>query len=303
MRRAVAPRLLGLVVMTFALTIAPPRAMAQLCHDLPDLEAHHHPATHKHAHGAGQRSATSAASATTEASGASAAADGPRAEAHGLGLALGLRTEAATAAIERRPISYQGTSLRVDLHLRRFHLRAQGSWYRLRDTLETTYGPGDLMVAAMWTAVQRPRWRVGLALPVGAPLGDDQEHLGMGHWMVMPGVFAAAQLGRQLTASAGVAYHRALGNGHHNHGMGPYVNPMTAEELSFAGRAGVRAAPTLQLIAETAVAVPLDGDARAILGAGFTLQHGQMSVSVLAQAGALRAPFTARGVADLSYAF
>lgn len=286
MRRAVTAGLLRAAAASAMLAAWAAPARAQLCHDLPDLEAHHHPAKHAHA-----------------ARASAAAPAGEPAPEHGLGLALGLRTEVATAAIDRRPIDYQGASLRVDLHRGRFHLRAQGTWYRLRDSLDVTYGPGDLMLAAMWTAVQRPRWRAGLALPVGAPLGDHEAHLGMGHWMIMPGVFAAAQPSRSLSASAGVAYNRALSSGHHNHGIGPYVNPMTAEELSFAVRLGLRVAAPLQLIGESALAAPLDGDARATIGAGFVWQRGAMAVSVVTQTGALRAPFTARGVADLSYAF
>lgn len=271
----------GAVVLA-ALVVAPRLAAAQLCHDLPDLEAHHRTAPSKvHAHGA--------TGATHD---------------HGTGLALGLRTEAATAALSRRPIDYQGASLRVDWHLGRFHLRAQSSWYRLRDTLEVTYGPGDVLLAAMWTAVERPRWRLGVAAPVGVPLGDQEEHLGMGHWMIMPGAFFAAQPRSSVSISTGVAYHLALGNGGHNHGIGPYVNPMTASEVSLAGRVGVRVAPALQLLAESALAVPLDdGELRAILGGGVTWQLGVVSLTVVAQAGALHAPFTARGVADVAYAF
>lgn len=255
-------------------------ARAQLCHDLPELESHHHAA------GAAEHQHHDA-----------------RAPQTGLGLELGLRTELASAAIERRPIDYQGASLRVDAHRGAFHVRAQGSFYRLRDTLETDYGPGDVMLAVMWTALQRPRWRLGLALPVGAPTGDHDDHLGMGHWMVMPGVFAAARPSDSVSATIGVAYNRALASGSHQHGMGPYVNPMTAEELSVAARAGLQVSSTLQLVGEGALAVPFDGSRRAVLGAGFALQRGALGLSVLAQAGALLEPFTGRGVVDLAYAF
>lgn len=271
----------GAVAIAVALAWAAPRgAAAQLCHDLPDLESHHRPAPGK----------VKAASTHAE-------------HAHGLGLALGLRTEAATAALSRRPIDYQGASLRVDWHLGRFHLRAQSSWYRLRDSLEVSYGPGDVLLAAMWTAVERPRWRLGVAAPVGVPVGDHEENLGMGHWMIMPGAFFAAQPWREVSISTGVAYHRALGNGGHAHGIGPYVNPMTASEVSLAGRVGLQVAPALQLLTEGALAVPLDGDARAILGGGVSWNLGVVSVTVVAQAGALHAPFTARGLADVAYAF
>lgn len=279
-------------------------AHAQLCHDLPELESHHHHAA-KHsaakAGGApdgdnghdGHGGHGGAASESSESSGG-----------HGLGLAIGLRMEAATAAIERRPIDYQGTSLRLDLHLDRFHFRAQGSWYRLRDSIESTNGPGDVLLAAMWTAHRSERLHAGVALPIGFPTGDDEERLGMGHVMIMPGVFAALQATEKITASMGVAYNRALGSSHgHDHGIGPYVNPMTREEIGFAARVAVRTAPRFQLVAETAIAAPLDGEARMIVGGGFALQRGRGSLSVLAQAGALYSPFTARGVADLSYAF
>lgn len=285
-------------------------ADAQLCHDLPDLESHH--AAHgKHA---GARPPSASASHGGHAAhdehgdgGDPGAAPGAAPDAHGahgLGLAVGLRLEAATAAIQRRPIDYQGTSLRVDLHWRRFHLRAQGSWYRLRDSLERTTGPGDVLVAGMWTAYQGSRLHAGIALPIGLPTGDADERLGMGHAMIMPGVFAALRATPAITASAGLAYNRALESGDgHDHGIGPYVNPMTKEELGFAGRVAIRAAPALSLVGEAAMAVPLDGDPRLLFGGGFAFFRDRFSITALAQAGALTAPFTARGVADFAYAF
>lgn len=280
-------------------------AHAQLCHDLPDLESHHHAAKGKAARTAGQAPGAAAAAGPS----GEPAAHQDHAAAHGehsLGLAVGLRLEAATAAIERRPIDFQGASLRVDLHLRRFHFRAQGSWYRLRNSIEHTTGPGDVLLAAMWTAVQSRRVHAGLALPIGLPTGDDEERLGMGHAMIMPGVFAAVKATPALTLSAGVAYNRALSSGHgHDHGIGPYVNPMTREELGFAGRLSLRVAPALQLVAETAIAAPFaDHPVRALVGSGFVWQLDRSySLGVLAQAGTANEPFTARGVADLTYAF
>lgn len=274
-------------------------AQAQLCHDLPDLESHHHAAKGKAARSAGQAPGEPGEHAAHD---DHAAAHGE----HSLGLAVGLRLEAATAAIQRRPIDFQGASLRLDLHLRRFHFRAQGSWYRLRNSIEHTTGPGDVMLAAMWTAIQTPRLHAGIALPIGLPTGDDEERLGMGHVMIMPGVFAAVKATPALTLSVGVAYNRALSSGHgHDHGIGPYVNPMTSEELGFAGRLSLRVAPALQLVAETAIAAPFaDHPVRALVGGGFVWQLDRSySLGMLAQAGTANEPFTARGVADLTYAF
>lgn len=300
MRRALAA---GVLAATWFFLGAAP-AHAQLCHDLPSLESHHHHAGKHAAKAQGARDATHAGHDDHGGHGAHDAANGSQEGGHGVGLSLGLRFEAATAAIERRPIDYQGTSLRVDLHLRRFHVRAQASWYRLRDSIESTTGPGDVMVAAMWTAVQSERLHAGVALPVGLPTGDDEERLGMGHVMIMPGLFAALQASSTVTTSLGVAYNRALGSSHgHSHGIGPYVNPMTREELGVAGRVSMRVAAPLYVVAEAALAAPFDGDPRMIAGGGFTLQRRRLSLSVLAQAGALEAPFTGRGVADLSYAF
>lgn len=303
MRRALAA---GVLAATWFFLGAAP-AHAQLCHDLPSLESHHqHAGKHaakgeKGAHdghdGHGGHGAHDSHDSDGEANGSQQAG-------HGVGLSLGLRVEAATAAIQRRPIDYQGTSLRVDLHLRRFHFRAQASWYRLRDSIESTTGPGDVMVAAMWTAYQSERLHAGVALPVGLPTGDDEERLGMGHVMIMPGLFAALQASATVTTSLGVAYNRALGSSHgHSHGIGPYVNPMTREELGVAGRVAKRVASPLYVVAEAALAAPFDGDPRMIVGGGFTLQKRRISLSVLAQAGALETPFTGRGVVDLSYAF
>lgn len=295
-RRWARPRALAVLLGLAALVAARPAA-AQLCHDLPDLESHH-AAHRKHA------AAPPPGGPAAEATGGDGHAGHDAPAAHGLGLAVGLRLEAATAAIQRRPIDYQGTSLRIDVHWRRFHLRAQGSWYRLRDSLDHTTGPGDVLLAAMWTAYQGRRLHAGLALPVGLPTGDADARLGMGHVMVMPGVFAAWRATPAITTSAGLAYNRALESGDgHAHGIGPYVNPMTKEELGFAGRVAMRAAPALSLVGEAAMAVPLDGDPRLLFGGGFAFTRARFSLTVLAQAGALTAPFTARGVADLAYAF
>lgn len=285
-----------LVALVLVATAAPARA--QLCHDLPELEADH---AAGHALASGDPAHAEASAPADAHAHAHAHAHGDRGGVH---LIVGVRAEAATAAIDRRPIDYQGTSVRLDAHWRSLHLRAQGSWYRVRDTLDVDTGPGDLMLAAMWTAYQSARVHAGIALPVGAPLGDQATHLGMGHWMVMPGLFAALRVTDAVSASAGVAYNRALGaSGHHNHGIGPYVNPMTAEEYSVASRLTVRASSAIQLLAESALAAPTEGSMRMIVGAGFSVQLEGITLGVLAQAGALHAPFTSRGVADISYAF
>jgi Putative MetA-pathway of phenol degradation len=263
-------------------------AHAQLCHELPRLELR--PVSH-------------ARPGQANDPGAPVRSTAPRA-GDGVQLAIGVRLEAATAAIERRPIDYQGSTVHAQASWRAWSARAQASWYRVRDSREVADGAGDVLVSATWLAYQGQRLQAGLTLPLGLPTGDADERLGMGHWMVMPGGFAAAQLAEAVSASVGVSYHRALGqHGGHNHGIGPYVNPMSAEELGFASRLSLRASAPLLLLAETAVAVPMEASTRMVLGVGFALRSQRMSVSVMAQSGALFAPFTARGVLDLAYAF
>lgn len=271
------PRTAAITMVTgLGLAVTSPPARAQLCHDLPALDSHD------------RRSDPSSSETTDDA----------------VAISVAVRAEAATAAIDRRPIDYQGTSLRIELQRHALQLRVQATWYRLRDSLDTTGGPGDVMVAAMWTAYRTQELQAGVVVPVGIPTGDMEEHLGMGHWMAMPGVFAAWRPSQGTTATAGVSYNRALGNQEgHDHGTGPYVNPMTEQEMGFAGRVTQGVSPTLQLVGESSLAVPFEDAARMILGAGFSMQRGKLAVTVLAQKGALSAPFTSRGVVELGYAF
>jgi hypothetical protein len=258
-------------------------ARAQQCHDLPNVDSALAP---------GEPAPEHAASSTAPA----------------LAIAAGVRLEAATAAIERRPIDYQGLTLKLELTRGSLQLRAQAPMYRLRNSIRETWGAGDAIVTASWTAIARPWGVAGVSLPIGLPTGDVDEHLGMGHVMVMPAVFAALRASDELTLLAGVYYGRGLpelgGGGEHHHvGMGPYVSPMSAEELGASLRASQRVAPPMRLLVEAAAAQPFDDDARLSLGAGLAYQIDGVGITAMIQAGALQAPFTARGVIDLSYPF
>src|SRR5204863_3553097 len=105
--------------------------------------------------------------------------------------------------------------------------------------------------------------------------------LGMGHVMLMPGVFARLQLSR-FTVVAQLAYGVALTHGHHHaaatdphaahhhhaeaaashdEGPAPIVNPMNRSELEHALSAAFQWTDWFALTARIAGAVPIHDDA------------------------------------------
>jgi hypothetical protein len=135
--------------------------------------------------------------------------------------------------------------------------------------------------------------QAGLELAATLPTGDEDIGLGMGHVMLMPGLFVRvhdahaalllqAGYGRALTERG-----HAAGNGRdvHAHGaLGSLVDPMSDSELEAGLTISVRASARYALLATLAAATPIateGGRARASIGGGGSAALGPLSLALV----------------------
>jgi hypothetical protein len=228
--------------------------------------------------------------------------DGPR-----------LDVEAAVAVDAQRltgGADVQGVTPSVHAARGRLGLRVTVPTYRIdRDADGAVAGLGDVALQGTADLLAGAGWRAGVALGAGLPTGSRDDGLGMGHLMVMPGVWAAAQPGQWRftgSLSLGASVQPGDGDGHdHHHGHTvSVVNPMNRREVGASLRAGRAPVRHLELYGLAVGAAPIgDGVTRAAVGAGARWQVGAWSVGAEADAGVIGRPFIARGVLDLARHF
>lgn len=145
-----------------------------------------------------------------------------------------LREESARFQSSRYEGYYEGLQLGGGVARRWLSVGATISAYRIVRNGLPDRGFGDLGVHSRGTLLggDGDLAYAGLAVAVTLPTGDARADLGMGHAMLMPGVWATAQL-KQLLVSAQVTYAKALTGkaAHHHGGAGPLVAPMSSSEL------------------------------------------------------------------------
>jgi hypothetical protein len=185
--------------------------------------------------------------------------------ATGTGLAVDLTVEKATVDLDGARGGWDGAVLGVGWRSTRLGARVSVPFYRVDEGSSTAAGLGDLMVEAQLAVRARPRLSAGVGLAVGLPTGDGTEGRGMGHLMVMPGLWASARRGAFDAILIGSFAHAIGADPHHVHHHGPTVNvnPMSPVEVAAGARLGVRATTTLTPRIGGSVALPIAGDAAA----------------------------------------
>jgi hypothetical protein len=201
---------------------------------------------------------------------------------------------------------YQGLTGSLAYARGRFVVGAAGSAYRLQKNGKIVRGSGDAIVHAQADLVTRGRTTAGVVLAVMLPLGNDDDGLGMGHVMAMPGIYMRASRGRIAVAST-VAYGRGLGNEavHAEHGgVWPLVEPMNYHELTFAWTATLALASQLRAGLRVAGGAPLgDGDGRVSAGVRSVWTAGRVETAFEIAAGFAGAPFIFRGTLATAISF
>ncbi len=200
---------------------------------------------------------------------------------------------------------YQGLAVSAGLRLASVELAAHVPFYRIELGGEWGSGPGDPHLEARWVAMAGGV-ELGPSLAVMAPLGDDADGLGMGHWMFMAGGFARATRGR-LSAGASLGYGGSPGGGDHaEHGGGvwPPVAPMNAHEVEAALHAQVALGGGFGVAAGLSGAAPLgDGDPLALAGLGATFHVGMVELGVGLAHGLLDHPAALRATTHVTASF
>jgi hypothetical protein len=246
----------------------------------------------------------------------------PPLEALGLGFHLSTSFELATYDNARGTGSYVGISLAAAYQREWLRARASLPAYRLRRNDETFHGPGDLLVATEAALVRNDEQTdaAGLGLALSLPTGEESSDLGMGHVMLMPGIWGELTFDRMFL-QAQVMYGRALGShdehaadqhaGHQTHAQhdmdpGPIVDPMNMSE--FAGRlgGGFRILDFLRLRTGIDTAVPVaddQGESRGIAVFGVDFLRNPFNATIEGQVPFTGDPFTAKAVFSMGFRF
>lgn len=180
--------------------------------------------------------------------------------------------------------------------------------YRLVRNGLRAYGVGDLTLSAR-AAVLRVDDRVaalGVGLAAMLPTGDARRGFGMGHAMLMPGVWFTLQHAA-LRLSLEIAYGRMLASRHEGHAAGgPVVNPMNRSEVEHGLLVSYAMWRTLFAALRSYGAVPA-GDSRGsarqaaalVLGAGV----GAVEFAAEQHLPLVGTPFSAKTVLRVSGSF
>jgi hypothetical protein len=200
---------------------------------------------------------------------------------------------------------YQGIVPQARWSDARFAVIASGAVHRLTANGAEYYGFGDVGIHGQALLVHVDTFDAGVLAGISLPTGDERHGLGMGHVMLMPGVFAAWTVERMRLA-ASVGYSRALGGDRdHDHGAWPIVAPMLMAEVSWNAGADVRVTPAVTAGARASGGLPAGegGPARSVVAGRVGWRRGRVDTTFELQAGVVGDPFTMRGVVSTALSF
>jgi len=226
---------------------------------------------------------------------------------HGSAIAAGVSLVAASFDTMLYGGNYEGIVPSVRWSNERFAAIATGAAYRMYKNGAQSYGLGDVALHGQATLVGGAHnFDAGVLAGVSAPTGDDRKGMGMGHVMVMPGVYASWMPHERLRFGTSVGYSRSFGaQGHHDHGSWPLVSPMLMAEVSWNAGGDVRVTPDVTAGARATGGLPAGegGHARAAVAGRVGLRRGRVDSAFELQAGLVGDPFTVRGVVSTMVSF
>jgi hypothetical protein len=202
---------------------------------------------------------------------------------------------------------YQGYAASSSYSHPWFYVEAALAGYRIVRNGLAERGLGDLALDARGTVFRGDTHSFGVELALTAPTGNADLGLGMGHTMLMPGLWAAYQQ-EHLQLMVQVAYGRAIGSagGHAHAATGPLVNPMNRSELEHALMLSYTFGDYLFAGGRLLGAVPVaaaSGVARevAAFGIGASVAHVQVELEL--QLPLVGAPFDTRSLLSVAALF
>lgn len=220
-------------------------------------------------------------------------------------LAAGVALVAASFDTTYYVGNYEGVVPSVRWSDARFAAIASAGVYRVSKNGAQSYDFADIGLHGQASIVRKDTFDAGVLAGISLPTGDSAHGTGMGHAMVMPGVYAAWSVER-VRLAASVGYSRALGAASgHDHGAWPLVSPMLMSEISWTAGADVRMAPPITAGLRSAGGLPTGdgGGARAIAAGRVAWRSGRVDSAFEIQAGVVGDPFTVRGVVSTMVSF
>jgi hypothetical protein len=217
------------------------------------------------------------------------------------GLRLGI--ERANYENERYAGNFAGVGLGAALVAKAWDVSLDATLYHLVKNGLDVVGPGDPFVRGRVRVWQTESGMLALGAALG--LGDAQAGLGMGHFMIHPGLWLASR-GEKVRTEWSLGYGRVLGDGEHGEPTGPLVSPMNSSELSAGGALSWDLHPRFALRALGVGAVPVaapQGEARLMAGFGARLALGALALSVTASFPVVGDPFTDKLEVGIGYSF
>jgi hypothetical protein len=232
------------------------------------------------------------------------------------GVRVVVRADTAGFSTEWDEGHYQGLFPGVRLAYEGFSLSSSLPVYRIVEDDVSNTGIGDVPIAARarLATFGEERMSAGAGLSMTLPTGDAEKELGMGHMMLMPGVFGRGRFGF-LEFRAELAYGQALGSGdtapHQHHGQepdrpdgtNPLVDPMNRSELEPLLAASFDLGSPWTARGGAYGGFPVgskQGTARAIAFVGIEASLGRFGTRVQAEVPFAGDPFTAKLVLELS---
>jgi hypothetical protein len=200
--------------------------------------------------------------------------------------------------------SYQGVTPSLGWMHGRFGAGATLGLYHLDKNGLSTYGPGDAMLGGSARVLGTCALHAGVALHVKIPTGSAPDGFGMGHVMAMPSAWATWRAA-PFTIMASGGYGRAMTDlGGHVHGMGPLVDPMNPQELTWRVGADLDLGHGVTLGGRTLGGIPLGAGTMRVIGGGrVAWGTSRLSTGLEVQVGLAGDPFTLRGVLDTALRF
>jgi hypothetical protein len=202
---------------------------------------------------------------------------------------------------------YQGITPSLRWAEGRFGASTSIGLYRLTRNGAVYRGLGDLVVQGQAAVLARGATSAGVVAAVSAPTGSERDGLGMGHVMVMPGVWGSWS-NEDVTLAVSGGYGRAIGasdSGGHVHGTGPIVDPMNISEVTWGASGEVGLAHALRVGARVAGAVALNasGTDRTIGAVRAVWKEGRVETVAELQLGLAGDPFNVRGIVETALRF
>lgn len=192
---------------------------------------------------------------------------------------------------------YAGASVGLGWRHGRVGLHVSLPAYRLRKNGATVDGLGDVTVGVDALAYRRGAVTAGVTVGASLPTGDAMAGLGMGHTMLMPLAWVSRD-GARTSVGASLGWCGAIdGEGAHDHGAWPLVEPMSSSELMGDVRVDRALAGSFRGSARVLYAVPTGDDPVRVAGAiGGTWRGARADTGAELQAGLAGDPFTLRAL-------